>query len=148
MYALLRHPDVAEHLSKTVCRELKYSTLRVLHVFLEYHLLLLKAIRGGRAHGIGTPDAMLAATSSIQNLGNRYRSEIREAKQADAPNERKAGKREKPSTESGIEADVTMLEQCVDSGSTGDLCEGVYRRINSWLKEYQPSSNDASFKRA
>jgi hypothetical protein len=132
MYALRTHPDVAEHLSKTVCRELKYSTLRVLHIFLEYHLLLLlKAIRDGRAHGIGTPDAMLAATSSIQNLGNRCRSEIREANQADAPNEREAGKREKPSTESGIEADVTMLEQCVDSGLTGDLCEGAYRRINS-----------------
>jgi hypothetical protein len=103
MYALRTHPDVAEHLSKTVCRELKHSTLRVLHIFLEYHLLLLlKTIRDGRTHGIGTPDAMLAATSSIQNLG--------------------------------IEADVTMLEQCVDSGLTGDLCEGAYRRINSWLR--------------
>jgi hypothetical protein len=91
MYALPTHPTVSEHLSRTVRRELKYSTLRVLQIFLEYHLLLLKAIRDGREHGIGTPDAILASTSSIQNLGDQYRSEIREGKQADALGEHDAG---------------------------------------------------------
>jgi len=68
--------------------------LRVLHIFLEYHLSLLKAIRDGREHGIGTPDAILAATSSIQHLGNQYRSEIRDGKHADAQGEHDTGKRE------------------------------------------------------
>lgn len=84
LYALRTHPKVAEHLSRTVRRELKHSTLRVLHIFLEYHLSLLKAIKDGREHGIDTPEAILAATSSIQNLGYQYRAEIREGKQADA----------------------------------------------------------------
>ncbi len=148
MYALPTHPRVSEHLSRTVRRELKYSTLQVLQIFLEYHLLLMKAIRDKRKYGIGTPDAILAATSSIQNLGNQYRSEIREGKQADAQGEHDAGKREKPNMDSGIEADVATLGQCVESGSTGDLCEAAYRGVNGWLKEHQPNSNDALFKRA
>ncbi len=84
MYALRTHPKVAEHLSRTVRRELKHSTLRVLHIFLEYHLSLLKAIRDGKEHGIYTPEAILSAISSIQNLSNQYRAEIREGRQADA----------------------------------------------------------------
>ena len=80
MYAVRTHPKVAEHLSTTVRRELKHSTLRVLHIFLEYHLSLLKAIRDGREHGIGTPEAIFAATSSIRDLASQYISEIRRAK--------------------------------------------------------------------
>ncbi len=96
MYALRTHPKVSQHLSRTVRRELKYSTLRVLHIFLEYHLSLLKAIRDRREHGVGTPEAIVAATSSIQNLANQYTSEIRQGKQADARGEHDAGKQEKP----------------------------------------------------
>jgi hypothetical protein len=148
MYPSRTHPKVAEHLSKTVHCALQNSTLRVLHIFLEYHLSLLKAIEDGREHGIDTPEAILAATKSIQNLCNQYCAEIREGKQADAQGEHDAGKREEPNMDNGIEADVATLEQCVESGSTGNLCEAAYRGINGWLKERQPSSNDALFKRA
>jgi len=119
MYALRAHPKVAEHLSRTVRRELKNSALRVLHIFLEYHLSLLKAIRDGQAHDIDTPDAILATTSSIQNLASRYRSETREAKQSDSTNQREDGKQEKPSVESRIEAHVTMLDFTGSSRSRG-----------------------------
>jgi len=83
MYALPTHPKVAEHLSRTVRRELKHATLRVLHIFLEYYLSLMKAIRDGGHHGIDTPEAIIATASSIQNLGNHYRAEIRDGNQAD-----------------------------------------------------------------
>jgi len=148
MYALPTHPKVSEHLSRTVRRELRYSTLRVLQIFLEHHLSLLEAIRDGKEHGTRSPDAVLAATSSIRNLAEQYRSEVRGVKQADAPGKHDAGNQEKPNMDRGIEADTATLEQCVESGLTGELCESAYRGINGWLTEHQPSSKDALFKRA
>lgn len=77
MYAIRSNPAVSRHMFATLQRQLRLSTLRLLHIFLEFHSDLVTAALQGERYGTVGIDQVMSRTDRLKTLAAEYRGVLK-----------------------------------------------------------------------
>lgn len=80
MYAIPTHPAVSKHMFTTLHRQLRLSTLRLLHVFPEFHSNLMRAVVEGKPYGTSGIDEVTLRTERLKALAAEYQAALKHLK--------------------------------------------------------------------
>jgi hypothetical protein len=76
MYAISNNPKVSEHLFRNARRALRNTTLRLLHVSLDFHVQMLRDANTSPRKGVLDTEELMSRTTSLQTIAEQYRVDL------------------------------------------------------------------------
>ena len=76
MYAISNNPKVSEHLVRNARRALRNTTLRLLHVSLDFHVQMLRDANTSPRKGVLDTEELMSRTTSLQTIAEQYRVDL------------------------------------------------------------------------